>query len=266
MCIVGYDTTGEVPYWIVKNSWGSSWGEKGFFRIKMGECSIETKSSYWISRGADIDVVPLTFDFGSVVVGQSSSTMVSIYNQGDGELTVDDIDFSFGSSTDYSITSAPTLPAVIVPGTSADVEVTFSPLLLGTSEATLEITSDDPDEGLVEVYFTGNGVEIGVPFIDKIGNRKCYPREIIRIIGSGFGQTQGDSVVHIGPKTYDSTSPRIKLWTGTKIKIKIPFGNKSCDWYIDGDGTYRKRKVWVTVDGVDSNKKTLKVLKPADCD
>jgi C1A family cysteine protease len=37
--VVGYDD--EEGYWIVKNSWGSGWGEDGWFRIAYGECGID---------------------------------------------------------------------------------------------------------------------------------------------------------------------------------------------------------------------------------
>jgi len=47
--IVGYDDTWgdeEEGYWICKNSWGTNWGEDGWFRIKYGECKIENSVYY----------------------------------------------------------------------------------------------------------------------------------------------------------------------------------------------------------------------------
>ena len=34
--IVGWGTEGKLAYWIVRNSWGTYWGEDGFFRVAMG--------------------------------------------------------------------------------------------------------------------------------------------------------------------------------------------------------------------------------------
>lgn len=46
--LVGYDTTASTPYWKVRNSWASDWGEKGFIRLPMGEnaCGIADEAMY----------------------------------------------------------------------------------------------------------------------------------------------------------------------------------------------------------------------------
>jgi len=48
--IAGYSDAGG--YWIVKNSWGSGFGEGGYFKVGYGECAIEQAVTY-----ADVDIV-----------------------------------------------------------------------------------------------------------------------------------------------------------------------------------------------------------------
>jgi C1A family cysteine protease len=47
--IVGYDDGGG--YWICKNSWGTGWGESGFFKIAYGQCGLETWAGPWGATG-----------------------------------------------------------------------------------------------------------------------------------------------------------------------------------------------------------------------
>jgi type 1 fimbria pilin len=104
----------------------------------------------------DITVSLLSLDYGDVVQGTSSDQIVTISNVGSADLTVTGLAISGG---EFLLVSPPATPFTIVPGgTPVDVTVRFSPSAVGVQNGTLDITSDDPDEGLVIVPLTGNGV------------------------------------------------------------------------------------------------------------
>jgi len=98
-----------------------------------------------------------------------------------------------------------------------------------------------------------------VPSISGVNPKAFIKGDRIKIIGVNFGPTQTDGEVYIGKKgQYNDGSPtggklqtRIKMWSNTKIKVKVA---APAAW------SGKNRYVWVVKDGVVSNAKKIQIL------
>ena len=216
--------------------------------------------------------VPGTYDLHVTNPGGESGTMFNAFTvtgyppanfianptSGERPLTVQFTDQSTGDVTSWSWSFGDG-------GTSTQQNPSYEYTDAGDYTVSLTVTGPVGSDTETKTDYIHVSEPSGAPVIDKVGNRNCLPGERIRIIGSGFGDTQGNSVVHLNNLTYGPGHARIRSWSDTMIRLKIPYKNKPCEWYTHGDGQYRRRRVWVTVDGVDSNKKAFKIMKPDNC-
>ena len=56
MKILGWGIESGLNYWICANSWGTQWGEKGYFKIAFGECGIDS-----VAYGCSPDIAAINY-------------------------------------------------------------------------------------------------------------------------------------------------------------------------------------------------------------
>jgi C1A family cysteine protease len=140
--LVGWDDNqGNNGVWILRNSWGTGWGENGYMRIEYGCSHVGYAASYieYTGGGAQNPVLSLSpsfHDFGSLGLGDTASTTFEIWNDGTGILN-------------YTITETCSFISVTPQQGSStgehdhiQVTVDTEGLSLGSHSCNLQITSE----------------------------------------------------------------------------------------------------------------------------
>jgi hypothetical protein len=138
VALVGWDDNqGANGVWILRNSWGPSWGENGYMRIEYGCSSVGYAACFVEYNGAgsaQIEVTPLSADFGDVAIASSADRAFTIRNTGgatlDGSAQPLSAPFSIVGSASYALD----------PGESTTVTVRFTPAVQGDFSTNVEFT------------------------------------------------------------------------------------------------------------------------------
>jgi hypothetical protein len=98
------------------------------------------------------------FSFGRVQLGTTASQTVQLENQGAADLVIDVVTLGTTATTEFTLVS-PALPAIIPPGASLPVTVTYAPAGLGPDSASVQVGSNDPLARIRQLAVSGEGFD-----------------------------------------------------------------------------------------------------------
>ncbi len=114
---------------------------------------IAVPAALQVESAPDVALSTSVLHFDPTFVGASAHATVAVSNAGSETLVVSDV---ASSAADFTEGAA---GLVLAPGESQDIAVTFAPSAVGVRYASLSITSNDPDEGVVAVFLLGEGLD-----------------------------------------------------------------------------------------------------------
>ena len=127
--------------------------------VNQGICTISDDDGPLLP---DIKADPMSHDFGYVPLGAGSNHLFAVTNEGTSNLNVSSTTLLGAEAGDFSVDSGGG-PFTLAPGEVRNIDVRFAPVSAGAKYAILQIASDDPDEGLLEISLVGNDISGSLP-------------------------------------------------------------------------------------------------------
>jgi hypothetical protein len=129
----------------------------------------------WPVRGvmtglsSHLSIAPAARDFGTLPINTASAPQVfNLGNSGSALLVVSDITSNGADQASFTVKNT---CGIILPGTSCNISVIFTPASSGAKSSILRITSNDPDAPRKEALLSGAGADTAPPQLSAGPNR-----------------------------------------------------------------------------------------------
>ncbi|MBA1443980.1 MAG: choice-of-anchor D domain-containing protein [Chromatiales bacterium] len=180
-------------------------------------------------------VVPaedLQVPFGNVIEGVSSDKIVTITNDGTADLILGQIAQANPLAAPFSILNDTCSAQTLTPAASCTLKVRFAPTVIGISNDSFDILSNDPDEATVTINLTGTGVAAPVPVPDITVTDSVAPAGDLQVpFGNVIEGVSSDQIVTI---TNDGTADLTLGQIAQANPLAAPFSilNDTCSAQI----------------------------------
>lgn len=176
----------------------------------------------------DIDVSPTTIDFGDVRRTTTSSPIsVTVRNIGGSTLTVSGTSLPAG----FSISAGPTGGFTVPAGGTTELDVVCSPTATGSLGGTMQIDSDDPDESVVNVSLSCNGIDSNLDVspspaaLDTTRVGEPVQRTVtLANTGAAAMMLEGVTLAGADFSSGDLPAPGTTIAAGGSVDVTIAFG------------------------------------------
>lgn len=123
----------------------------------VGRVKLDAFSAVALFADQRVDVGPTSRGWGSTTVGGTLARRVVVTSAGVNAVTVHGAELASGNTVEFAIINNGCNNAVLSPSSICHVDVAFSPSSTGTKQATLRVSSSDPDQPTVDIMLEATG-------------------------------------------------------------------------------------------------------------
>ena len=191
----------------------------------------------------DISVSPASYDFDTVRIGETANKTFVVSNVGGADLAITGVSIAGADALEFLVSADSCNGTTLAPGENCTVTVAFSPQSPGSKDATLEITSNDPDEGTVSVALSGTGAMVTHTLtLEKVGTGFA---EVSGSLTCPVDRVQCTKDFEDGEEVTLTVNPRQSGFAGWEgdCDALCDDGNYTCSFVINSDVVCRVRVV-----------------------